>query len=88
MAKSPTWSKLSTIADLLACIDNLVNLTIKIFKGEVTDEISRLKAFLHRNQNEIMVRERQSPVIVERLTNWTHDILRHCVWVLKPVPIR
>jgi hypothetical protein len=75
-AKRPTLPKLSTIADLLACVDNLLNLSIRIFKPVVVDEITRLKAFLHRNQNEIKERVQQSPAIVERLADWTNDMLR------------
>ncbi len=40
------------------------------------DEITRLKAFLHRNQNEIKERAQQSPVIVESLADYTNDMLR------------
>jgi hypothetical protein len=40
------------------------------------DEITRLKAFLHRNQNEIKERVQQSPAIVERLADWSNDMLR------------
>jgi hypothetical protein len=64
-AKHPTLPKLNTIADLLACVDNLINLLIRVFKPGVVDEITRLKAFLHRNQNEIKERILQSPAIVE-----------------------
>ena len=70
------------------CIVNLVNLTIKIDKGEVIDEISRLKAFLHSKQSEIKDRERQRPIIVESLADWTNNTLRARAWVLKPVIIR
>jgi hypothetical protein len=31
-AKRPALPKLSTIADLLACVDNLINLSIRVFK--------------------------------------------------------
>jgi hypothetical protein len=75
-AKRPALLKLTTIAELLACIDNLLNLANKIFKPEVTDEVTRLKAFLYRNQNEIKDRQSQSPRMVERLTDWTNDMLR------------
>jgi hypothetical protein len=75
-AKRPTLPKLNTIAELLACVDNLINLSIRVFKPEVVDEITRLKAFLHRNQNEIKERVQQSPAIVERLVDWTNDTLR------------
>jgi hypothetical protein len=51
-------------------------LSIRIFKPVVVDEITRLKAFLHRNQNEIKERVQQSPAIVERLADWTNDMLR------------
>jgi hypothetical protein len=44
-AKRPTPPKLNSIADLLACVDNLINLSIRVFKPEVVDEITRLKAF-------------------------------------------
>ncbi len=75
-AKRPVLPKLSTIADLLACVDNLINLSIRVFKPDVVDEITRLKAFLHRNQNEIKERVQLSPAIVERLSDWTNDMLR------------
>jgi hypothetical protein len=75
-AKRHALPKLSTIADLLACVDNLLNLSFRIFKPVVVDEITRLKAFLHRNQNEIKERVQQSPAIVERLADWTNDMLR------------
>ena len=75
-AKRPTLPKLNHIADLLACVDNLMHLALRIFKPDVVEEITRLKAFLHRNQNEIKEREKQSPAMVERLTDWTNDMLR------------
>jgi hypothetical protein len=75
-AKRPTLPKLTSILDLLACIENLVNLAMKVFKFDVVEEISRLKGFLHSNQNEIKDREKQSPVVIERLTDWTNDMLR------------
>jgi hypothetical protein len=34
------------------------------------------KHFLHSNQNEVKERVEQSPVIVERLADWTNDMLR------------
>ncbi len=68
-AKRPTLPNLYVIADLLACVDNLINLSIRVFKPEVVDEITRLKAFSHRNQNEIKERILQSPAIVERLSD-------------------
>ncbi len=67
--------KRPTIADLLACVDNLINLSIRELKPEIVDEITRLKSFLHRNQNEIKERILQSPAIVERLSDWTNDML-------------
>jgi hypothetical protein len=73
-AKRPTLPKLNTMAELLACVDNVINLSIRVFKPEVGDEITRLKAFLHRNQNEIKERAQQSPAIVERLADWTNDM--------------
>jgi hypothetical protein len=75
-AKRPTLPKFNSIADLLACVDNLINLSIRVFKPEVVDEITRLKAILHRKQNEIKERVQQSPAIVERLADWTNDMLR------------
>jgi hypothetical protein len=75
-ARRPTLLNLNTIADLLACVDNLINLSIRLFKPEVVDEITRIKAFSHRNQNEIKERILQSPAIVERLSNRTNDMLR------------
>ncbi len=64
-----TKGKASTITDLFfVCMDNLVNLAMKIFKYEMIDKISHLKAFLLCNHDEIKDRERQSSVIVERLT--------------------
>jgi hypothetical protein len=66
-AKRPTLPKLNSIADLLACVDSLINLSIRVFKPKVVEEITPLKAFLHRNQNEIKERVQQSPAIVERL---------------------
>jgi hypothetical protein len=75
-AKRPTLPKLNSIADLLACADNLINLLIRVFKPEVVDEITHLNAFLHRSQNEIKERILQSPAIVERLSDWTNDMLR------------
>jgi hypothetical protein len=74
-AKRPALPKLSNIADLLACVDNLINLSIRVFKPEVVDEITRLKVFLHRNQNKIKERIQQSQAIVERLSDWTKDML-------------
>ena len=68
-AKRPTLPKLTSIMDLLACIDNLVNLAMRIFKFDVVEEISRLKGFLHVNQNDIKERERQSSGIIDRLTD-------------------
>jgi hypothetical protein len=41
-AKRATLPKLNTIADLLACVDNLINLSIRVFKPEVVEEITRL----------------------------------------------
>jgi hypothetical protein len=76
-AKHPNLPKLYTIADLLACVDNLINLSLRIFKPDVVDEITRLKAFLHLNQNEVKERVQQSPAIMERLSDWTNDMLRH-----------
>jgi hypothetical protein len=75
-AKRPILSKLNTIANLLACVDNLINQSIRVFKPEVVDESTRDKAFLHRNRNEIKERILQSPAIVERLSDWTNDMLR------------
>lgn len=75
-AKRPTLPKLESISDLLACIDNLVNLAMMVFKVEVVHEISRLKGFLHCNQNEIKEREKQSSVVIARLTDWTNDMFR------------
>ncbi len=72
----PNFLKLYTIADLLAFVDNLINLSLRIFKPDVVDEITRLKACLHRSQNEIKDRVQQSPVVVERLSDWTNDMLR------------
>jgi hypothetical protein len=69
-AKRPALPTLSTIAELLACVDNLLNLSSRVFKQVVVDEITRLKAFLHRNQNEIKERVQQSPVIVGCLADW------------------
>ena len=66
-AKRPTLPKLNTIANLLACVDNLINLSIRVFKPDAVGEITRLKAFFHRKQNEIKERVQQSPMIVERL---------------------
>jgi hypothetical protein len=65
--KRPNLPKLYTIADLLVCVVNLINLLLRIFKPFVVDEITWLKAFLHRNQNETKEQVQQSPVIVERL---------------------
>ncbi len=75
-AKRPELPKITTIMDLQACIDNILNLSMKIFKQEVVDEITRLKAFLHRNQNDIKEREKQSTVTDSRLTDWANDMLR------------
>jgi hypothetical protein len=63
-AKRPTLPKLNSIVDLLVCVDTFINLSIIVFKPKVVDEITRLKAFLHRNQNEIKERVLQSPAIV------------------------
>jgi hypothetical protein len=71
-AKRPSLPKLNSIADLLVCVDNLINLSIRVFKPEVVDEITCLRANLHRNQNEIKERVQQSPAIVERLADWTN----------------
>jgi hypothetical protein len=49
-AKCPTLPKLYIIVGPLAYVDNLLNLAMKIFKYEVIDELSRLKAFLHHIQ--------------------------------------
>jgi hypothetical protein len=68
-AKRPTLPKLNSIADLLACVGNLINLSIRVFKPEVVDEITHLKAFLHHNQNEIKECVQQSSAIVERLAD-------------------
>jgi hypothetical protein len=46
-----------------------------IFKYEVIDEITCLKALLHRKQNEIQESGKQSSLTVECLTDWTHDML-------------
>jgi hypothetical protein len=75
-AKRPTFPKLNSTADLLSCVDNLINLSIIVFKPEIVGKITRLKSFLHRNQNEIKERVQQSPAIVERLAGWTNDMLR------------
>ncbi len=61
-AKGPNLPKLVIIVDLLACVDNLIYLSLRIFKSDVVDEITRLEAFLRRNQNEIKERVQQSPV--------------------------
>jgi hypothetical protein len=45
--KRPALPKLNTIADLLAFVDNLISLSIRVFKPDVVDEITRLKSFLH-----------------------------------------
>jgi hypothetical protein len=82
-AKRPNFPNLYNIADLLACVDNLINLSISIFKPVLVDEITRLKAFLHRNQKEIKERVQQIPAIVERLSDWTNDMLRRLSMGLK-----
>jgi hypothetical protein len=75
-AKRPILPNLCTIADLWVCVDNLMNLSLRIFKPDMVDKITRLKAFLHRNQYEIKEREQQSLVIVKRVMDWTNDMLR------------
>jgi hypothetical protein len=52
-----------------------MHLSLRLFKPDAVDEITRLKASLYRNQNEIKEREQQSPAIVEQHTYWKNNML-------------
>jgi hypothetical protein len=71
-AKRPELPVLSSVGDLVACLDNFLHLAERIFKVEVIEEVRRIATFLRRNQSNI---SSHGVNIVAPLTLWTNQLL-------------